>query len=371
MINNADFFKVLKNQGYDFITGVPCSLLEAPLNFLEQEKVMPHIKAANEGQALAIAGGAYLAGRQPVVYLQNSGLGNIINPLTSLHQLYDLPALLLVTWRGRPELVPEDAIEHVIMGKKMKEFFKLLDIPYRELAAEPVKLAETIDELTIILKETKKPVALLIREKLFVPCVAPTILQVYELSRLEAIQTVLKAVDEQAIVIGTTGMTSRDLWTYREQTDKKHHHDFYVVGSMGAASSLGLGLASMSTKPVVIFDGDGAVLMQMGALSTVGAYHPDNLLHIVLNNETHSSTGGQRTTANTTDFATVARAAGYPFAVTVTTKEELEQAVRQARVKHQLSMIVVKIKSGNLAGVARVELTPPVITDNISHVAIS
>ncbi len=371
MINNADFFRVLKTARYNFITGVPCSLLEAPLNFLEQNNIMPHFKATNEGQALAIAGGAYLAGKQPVVYLQNSGLGNIINPLTSLHQLYDLPALLLVTWRGRPGLVPDDAIEHVIMGKKMKDFFKLLDIPYRELDAEPAKLTETIDELTIILKKTKKPVALLIREKLFVQCAAPILSQVYKLSRLEAISTVLTAIDRQAMVIGATGMTSRDLWTEREQTNKKHNHDFYVVGSMGAAGSLGLGLASMSLKPVVIFDGDGAVLMQMGSLSTIGAYHPSNLLHIVLNNETHSSTGGQCTTANTTDIAAVARAAGYPSAVTVATKEELEQAMRQALGKQQLAMIVVKIKSGNLAGVARVELTPSEITNNIRHAVIS
>lgn len=371
MINSADFFKVLKNQGYDFLTGVPCSLIEAPLNYLEQHQVMPHIKAANEGQALAIAGGAYLAGKQPVVYLQNSGLGNIINPLTSLHQLYDLPALLLVTWRGRPGLVPEDAIEHVIMGKKMKDFFDFLDIPFLELSADEKNLSETIKKLTTQLNQTKKPVALLIREKLFVPCAAIQSASSYELSRLEAIKICLENLAMPAIVIGTTGMTARDLWTYREQGDKKHDHDFYVVGSMGAASSIALGLAKNTDKKVVVFDGDGALLMQMGALSTIGAYRPNNLLHIVLNNETHSSTGGQKTTANTTDIAALGQAAGYPGAMTVSAKEELVKAINEQQNKNELAMIVVKIKSGNLAGVGRVELSPSEITANIRHVTTS
>lgn len=368
MINNADFFKVLKNQGYDFVTGVPCSLLEAPLNFLEQNECMPHIKAANEGQALAIAGGAYLAGKQPIVYLQNSGLGNIINPLTSLHQLYTLPALLLVTWRGRPGLIPEDAIEHVIMGKKMKDFFNLLDLPFLELSEDEKNLTATIAQLTSILHQTKKPVTLLIREKIFAPHLPPAKLSSpYELSRLEAIKICLEALTAPAVVIGTTGMTSRDLWTYREQTNQKHSHDFYVVGSMGAASSIALGLAKNTDKSVVVLDGDGAVLMHMGALSTIGAYQPNNLLHLVLNNETHSSTGGQETTAGTTDIAAVAMASGYKQAIAVSSAEELLAAVEVANKSKILTMIVVKIKPGNLPGVGRVALTPPEITSNIRH----
>jgi phosphonopyruvate decarboxylase len=311
MLEAGVFCEALKQRGFHFYSTVPCSYFQGALKVLQADPQVRLVTSANEGAALAAASGAALAGVRPVVLLQNSGLGNLVNPLTSLAATYRLPALLVVSWRACPA-EPPDEPQHRLMGQATPGLLDLLRVPHAELSADPGRLEATLDLVDGHLSREGTPAALLLRKAVLsghtgaaapqpVPPARPP------LDRGSAITAVLSHLEPDDAVVATTGFTSRDLMRVRDRSA-----NFYMQGSMGHALALGLGLAlSRADRRVVVLDGDGAMLMHLGTVSTVGFHAPANLLHVVLDNGAYASTGGQRTTSTTTDLAAVARACGY------------------------------------------------------------
>jgi len=312
MISPSAFLKRLAAQGVDLITGVPDSLLGHLCACIETDASgMRHIVAANEGNAMAIALGHHLAtGRFAAVYMQNSGLGNAINPLTSLldAEVYRVPALLLVGWRGEPG-VPDEP-QHVKQGRITPGQLELLGIPYWILDAGCAP-DTVLDEALARIRQTGAPVALLIRKNTFArECEVPPPPRAATLRREEALERILDLAGD-ALVIATTGKTSRELFELRSRRHEPQR-DFLTVGGMGHASSIALGVAlARPERDVICLDGDGAVLMHMGALATIGQQRPGNLVHVLLNNASHESVGGQPTVADRIDFEALAIGCGY------------------------------------------------------------
>jgi len=340
--------------GFGLFTGVPCSYLEPLVSCL------PYLPAANEGQAVAIACGAELGGLPAVAMFQNSGLGNAVNPLTSLAALFRLPILLIVSWRGQPG-GPPDEPQHELMGRLTPELLDLLGLPWEGFPESEADLAPTLARARASMLETGLPYALLLRRGAVAAHSQAAGAQVRELgsaiethsgkrpSRREALLAVQRQVRPGDAVIATTGYMGRCLFSL---ADRPSH--LYLVGSMGCASSVGLGLAlAQPDRRVVVLDGDGAALMHLGALPTLGWARPRNLVHVVLDNERHASTGGQETVAHTADLAAIAHASGYPRVV----RGGLEN-VLQADTE-RLTFVHVKIRPDEEEELRRPDLAPP------------
>ena len=341
MIRPEFFIDTLGSYGIDFFAGVPDSLLKNFCAVLSARLDSRHnIIAANEGGAVGLAAGHYLAtGRPACVYMQNSGEGNAVNPLASLMDgdVYGLPALLVIGWRGEPGV--KDEPQHAKQGKITLSLLDCLGIPYSVLSDdESVASAQIADALAVI--NAGGVYALVVRKGTFsapeaVPAAEPSAADqpsaaadVPELSRESAIQAVAAALGPQDIVVSTTGMISRELFEYRASAGMGHGHDFLTVGSMGHASQIALGIAlERPDRRVCCFDGDGAVLMHMGSMAIVGQSGASNYVHIVFNNGAHDSVGGQPTVGLAVDLCAVARAVGYRSAVRVSTAAELRSAL--------------------------------------------
>ncbi|MBQ2109406.1 MAG: phosphonopyruvate decarboxylase [Bacteroidales bacterium] len=335
MIRPEFFIDTLGSYGIDFFAGVPDSLLKNFCAVLSARLDSRHnIIAANEGGAVGLAAGHYLAtGRPACVYMQNSGEGNAVNPLASLMDgdVYGLPALLVIGWRGEPGV--KDEPQHAKQGKITLSLLDCLGIPYSVLSDdESVASDQIADALAVI--NAGGVYALVVRKGTFsapeaVPAAEPSAAaDVPELSRESAIQAVAAALGPQDIVVSTTGMISRELFEYRASAGMGHGHDFLTVGSMGHASQIALGIAlERPDRRVCCFDGDGAVLMHMGSMAIVGQSGASNYVHIVFNNGAHDSVGGQPTVGLAVDLCAVARAVGYRSAVRVSTAAELRSAL--------------------------------------------
>ncbi len=341
MIRPEFFIDTLGSYGIDFFAGVPDSLLKNFCAVLSARLDGRHnIIAANEGGAVGLAAGHYLAtGRPACVYMQNSGEGNAVNPLASLMDgdVYGLPALLVIGWRGEPGV--KDEPQHAKQGKITLSLLDCLGIPYSVLSDdESVASDQIADALAVI--NAGGVYALVVRKGTFsapeaVPAAEPSAsdlpfaaMNVPELSRESAIQAVAAALGPQDIVVSTTGMISRELFEYRASAGMGHGHDFLTVGSMGHASQIALGIAlERPDRRVCCFDGDGAVLMHMGSMAIVGQSGASNYVHIVFNNGAHDSVGGQPTVGLAVDLCAVARAVGYRSALRVSTAAELRSAL--------------------------------------------
>jgi len=346
MIRPEFFIDTLGSYGIDFFVGVPDSLLKNFCAVLSARLDSRHnIVAANEGGAVGLAAGHYLAtGRPACVYMQNSGEGNAVNPLASLMDgdVYGLPALLVIGWRGEPGV--KDEPQHAKQGKITLSLLDCLGIPYSVLSDdEDVASAQIADALAVI--NAGGVYALVVRKGTFSAPSAAAVdhpsaadqpsadqpsaaADVPELSRESAIQAVAAALGPQDIVVSTTGMISRELFEYRASAGMGHGHDFLTVGSMGHASQIALGIAlERPDRRVCCFDGDGAVLMHMGSMAIVGQSGASNYVHIVFNNGAHDSVGGQPTVGLAVDLCAVARAVGYRSAVRVSTAAELRSAL--------------------------------------------
>ncbi len=351
------FIKILESQGIDFYTGVPDSLLKQLCaclsSYLPAER---HITAANEGNAMGIAAGYHLAtGKTPVVYMQNSGLGNTVNPLLSLHSpdVYHIPTLLIIGWRGEPGV--KDEPQHLTQGRLTPALLDAMEIPYTILSNDE---AETEAQLQSAIKDAQNNVhALLVRKNFFSPSTLPKKLdpeQTYTMSREEAIGLILDSLPADAAVVSTTGMISREVFELREQSGCGHHRDFLTVGSMGHASQIALGIAlGQQQRPVYCLDGDGAAIMHMGGMAIIGQTGVKNLVHIILNNGAHDSVGGQPTAGLETDFCSIASSCGYLNASSVSTTEELKDALTRLNANSEdrpylLEVIVVKGARANL-----------------------
>ncbi len=350
MLTSKELLETLSKHDIRFFTGVPDSGLKDFLVYLNsQGKDIAHVRAANEGQAIGIAAGYYLAtGSLPLVYLQNAGLGNTVNPLTSLADkaVYGIPMLLFVSWRGEPG--KKDEPQHARMGEITLKLLELMDVSYEIAEGELKIFEEQIKRLKTKSFEQSKPVALVFQRGLFQE--EQELVEPNGLKREEVLGILLEKIGNSPVV-ATTGKTSRELYELRETRSEGHERDFLVIGSMGVASSIGLSIALAKESMVYVFDGDGSVLMHMGALPTIGHYAPKNFCHILLDNEVHESTGGQPTVSSTIDWEALFLASGYKQARLVATKEELN-AIDFNRLEGP-SAIIIKLVPGSRKNLSR------------------
>ncbi len=360
MVDARAFVSALGAEGYRLASGVPCSLLDTFLEALDGQQEIAHVRAANEGDALAIAGGAVMGGTPAVVYLQNSGLGNLMNPLTSMTEMYRLPTLMIVTWRGNPARSKPDAPEHALMGEKTPAFLELFGIPHRIMPDDDAGARQALAEMSAAARARRGTAALIVPEGLFAAAHAHEAHPGF--TRQDAIRALLGRARPDDLFVATTGFTARDLQAVRKERGETSDRDFSMIGSMGCAAPIGLGLAQASGKRVVVLDGDGALLMRMGVLSTIGSLRPRNLVHVVFDNAAYESTGGQATTSPTTDFAAAARACGYPEAVVATDAVAAAQAFSDAP---GLRMIVCRVPGSTGAPAPRIAAEPADIAQDI------
>ena len=361
MIRPEFFIEALRENGIDCFAGVPDSLLKNICAYITDHCDAEHnIIAANEGAAVGLAAGHYLATSQPAcVYMQNSGEGNIINPLASLtdSEVYNIPVLLLIGWRGRPGV--HDEPQHVKQGKVTTGLLNTMGINFDVLSKEEDKAEKQIAKAIDALK--KKDVYALVIEK---DTFEDYKLQNVEkndltMSREEAIQTVAAALGEKDCIVSTTGMISRELFEYRAAMNQGHERDFLTVGSMGHASQIALGIAmAKPDRKVWCFDGDGAAIMHMGSMAIVANKAPKNYVHVVFNNGAHDSVGGQPTVGLKIDLPRVARAVGYPHTYSVSTKDDLMDVLNEVKKNNDLSLIEIKVKKGNRKDLGRPTTTP-------------
>ena len=365
MLDTPAFLHAAGQSGVDFYTGVPCSFLTPLINRVASDPALHYVAAASEGEAVAIAAGAWLAGRQTAVMCQNSGLGNAVNPLTSLNTPFRIPTLLIVTWRGQPGL--KDEPQHELMGRITQTLLTTMELEHRPFPTDAGGLQAALGAAQAAMARTGLPFALVMakdslrEEALSEPARTPHAAgRRTELSeggerpaRIAILERVLAAVPGDVPVIVTTGKAGRELFTLQ---DREQH--LYQVGSMGCAAPMGLGVALTTGRRTVVLDGDGAVLMKLGALATIGAYRPPGLLHVLLDNGVHDSTGGQATVSPMVDFAGVALACGYAHALTCDSAAGFEAAFAQALATTGPVLLHVRIRPGSLKVLGRPTIAP-------------
>ena len=348
--------------GADFYTGVPDSQLKALCNYLMNTYGIDpkhHVIAANEGNAAALAAGYHLAtGKVPVVYMQNSGEGNIINPAASLlnDKVYAIPVIFVVGWRGEPGI--HDEPQHIYQGEVTVKLLEDMDIRTCIVGKEttPEELSAQMEKMREILGRGKD-VAFVIRKGALTYDQKVTYQNENTMRREEIIRHIV-AVSGEDPIISTTGKASRELFEIREALGQGHGHDFLTVGSMGHSSSIALGVAiNRPNQKIWCIDGDGAVLMHMGAMAVLGANAPHNLVHVVINNAAHETVGGMPTVAGRMDLPAAAKACGYPYAVSVSTFDALDEQLQLAKTGDHLTLIEVKCAIG-----AREDLGRPTTT---------
>lgn len=366
MIRPSFFYQKLASYGINFYTGVPDSLLKNLCAYVT-DHAQNHIIAANEGGAMGIAAGHYLATAQiPVVYMQNSGEGNIINPLASLvdKEVYNIPVLLVIGWRGKPGV--HDEPQHVKQGKVTTSLLEAMGISYTILSKEEDQADIQIKNAVEFMQQTKECYALIIEKDTFdAYTLQSTMDSGLTLSREEAIQIVASAISGKDVIVSTTGMISRELFEYRTIKGQGHERDFLTVGSMGHASQIALGIAlEKQDRHVWCFDGDGAAIMHMGSMAIVASKEPKNYIHVVFNNGAHDSVGGQPTVGLKIDLPAIAKAVGYKAAISVATKEELEKELSCLTPHAPLQtidgpiLLEIRVKKGNRKDLGRPTTTP-------------
>jgi len=359
MIEPKAFVDALASQAMEFYIGVPDSLLKDFCAYVDDTREgSQHVIAANEGNAVAMASGYHLAtGKNAVVYLQNSGLGNAINPLTSIadKEVYQTPMLLVIGWRGEPGL--KDEPQHIKQGRVTPAQLELLEIPYQivDAASDPLVLSSWASQQ---LNQTGAPVAFLVKNSAFASYKSSRKPTIQSSMKREAALEVLLEMAGDAAVISTTGKTSREVFELRAARHDEQR-DFLTVGGMGHTASIALGVAiGQPKKHIVCIDGDGSILMHMGALTIIGAQTPGNLTHVLLNNASHESVGGQPTVADRVDFRAIALASGYKAYATAATPDELRSAWEELSNQTGPVMLEVKIASGSRDDLGRPTNTP-------------
>ncbi len=367
MISPKFFYDTLASYDINFYAGVPDSLLKNLCAYITDHADASHnIIAANEGGAMGLAAGHYLATSQiPVVYMQNSGEGNIINPLASLTDpdVYNIPVLLVIGWRGKPGV--HDEPQHVKQGKVTTGLLNVMGIDYTVLSKEEDKAEAQIKKAVAYMQATKQCYALVIEKDTFDTYTLNSQLSTFnfQLSREEAIQTVASYLAPKDCIVSTTGMISRELFEYRTAKNEGHERDFLTVGSMGHASQIALGIAlEKQDRKVWCFDGDGASIMHMGSMAIVASKAPKNYIHVVFNNGAHDSVGGQPTVGLQIDLPAIAKAVGYKQVFSVDNKEDLLNLLT-SHLSPLTSIdgpifLEVKVKKGNRKDLGRPTTTP-------------
>ncbi|SFC87757.1 phosphonopyruvate decarboxylase [Clostridium uliginosum] len=364
MIEVSSFYKELINNNMNFFSGVPDSLLKSFCAYLKDNvNEENNIVTANEGNAVALATGHYLAtGNIGLVYMQNSGLGNVINPLTSLVDklVYSIPMMLVIGWRGEPG--KKDEPQHKKQGLITIEMLETLDIKYDILSEDnsDEEMKDILNKACIYIKENKEPYALVVKKGSFgeYKNINNTVID-FEMSREEAIEVIISKMKENSVVVSTTGMASRELFELREKRRECHSKDFLTVGSMGHASQIALGIAlSKKDRDVYCIDGDGALIMHLGGLAIIGTQNVANFKHIVINNGAHDSVGGQETVGLNIDVSAIAKACGYKQCYSCNTKEELLMYAENIKNSKGPTLLEIKVRKGARKDLGRPTTTP-------------
>src|SRR5690606_22475496 len=357
----AAVYEELRKQGLRFFTGVPDSLLKDFCAYItDQVPAADHVIAANEGNAVALAVGHFLGTGEPaLVYMQNSGIGNGVNPLLSLAdpEVYSIPMLLVIGWRGEPGV--KDEPQHVKQGRIMTDLLDAMEIPWRVLDASTKDPAALISAACESMRERMGPAALLVRAGAFERYTLRANRPIdFPMTREDAVKAIVDALDPTDVVVSTTGKTARELCEHRKATGVPGN-DFLTVGGMGHTASIAMGLArSQPARRVVCLDGDGSAIMHMGSLAVIGNSGLTNLLHVVINNGSHESVGGQPTVGYEIDFPTIARAGGYRHAWSVSTLEALGESVAMLRQVEGPALLEVKVRIGSRSNLGRPTSTP-------------
>jgi len=362
VVDPQTFYNALVKSGVEFFTGVPDSLL-SPLCacIAEHATEDKHIITANEGAAIALAAGNYLATAKPsLVYMQNSGLGNAINPLLSLADpsVYAVPMLLMIGWRGEPGV--NDEPQHLAQGQVTVPMLDAMGIAYHRLPQDTTEAAALVKNLAEDTLSEQRPIAILVSKNSFAQYKADQNSngETLSLTREQAIAIILENINADSSVVSSTGMISRELYELREGRQQKHDTDFLTVGSMGHCSQIALGVAlANKNKKVVCLDGDGAAIMHMGSMAVTAQAGAANLIHIILNNGRHDSVGGQPTCGFEIDFTTIAKGCGYPSAHSVDNEAELTKALGISMGAQGPVLLEVRVSSGNRDNLGRPEIT--------------
>ena len=350
MLNQTEVFKLLKESGITYFTGVPDSYLNGFCNYALAHFPERNVITANEGNAIGLAAGHYFAsGEVPLVYMQNSGMGNCVNPLASLTDaaVFPVPMILLIGWRGQPGT--GDHPQHEKQGRITPGLLEVMDIPYTILEDDIHAFAAAVQEAVRYCSEKRQPYAFIAPKGVMAAVDKPNnVDDTYPMSRERAIEITLDTMPDNTIYAATTGRATRELFFLRERRGESKSRDYLNVGSMGHASSVALGIAlEKPERPVVVLDGDCAAMMHMGALTMVSKMEVPNLIHIVLNNGAHESVGGQPSAGHLVDFTRVAEGCGYAtVGRAVETEEELVDALKKLAGCGRASLIDCRIHKG-------------------------
>jgi phosphonopyruvate decarboxylase len=363
MIDPARFLEVCGDQGVTFYTGVPDSLLKhlnsQIMSGLPRDQ---HVIAANEGAAVGIAIGHYLRTGQPAaVYLQNSGFGNLVNPLLSLAdpEVYGIPMLVIVGWRGQAGM--KDEPQHAKQGRIMATLLEALELPWSILPKEPGAAEQCVKGAVATAVATACPYMLLVEKGTFAapPPGPATAADEKRPSRAEALVALVEVVGDGSAIVSTTGMLSRELFEHRTRAGGDSGGDFLAVGGMGHASSIALGVALREPRREVwCFDGDGALLMHLGTLAVIADHAPSRYFHVVFNNGVHDSVGGQPTSIGRVDVPAVARALGYRYATSTSDLGRLAAAVAELRESGGPALLELKVRPGSRPDLGRPTRSP-------------
>ena len=378
MIESAEFIEAGLQRGFSFYSTVPCSYFQPLLDSVTEDSRLIHVGAVNEGDAVAIATGAALGGRRSVVMMQNSGLGNAVSPLTSLNAAFELPVLLVVTWRAEPGV--SDEPQHRLMGGITPSLLDLMEIPWELFPSETAQIQQVLSRALREMRTRRRPYALVMRKGSIAPFkrarLAPKLpcrSSVSELDqpvgpvrtpdRISLLRTIVDSTPlGDSVVVATTGYTGRELCMVE---DRANH--FYMVGSMGCALPLGLGMAiTLPNKQVIVLDGDGSLLMRQGAMATVGHCAPANLVHILLDNGVHLSTGGQPTVSGSVDFCGSAVAAGYRRVYSGNSTAFLKQVLATDR-SNGPTFLRAKVTSRSVDNLPRPKVSPGEVASRLQQ----
>jgi phosphonopyruvate decarboxylase len=362
MISVERYFTVFKRNNIDYFVGIPDSSLKSFVSFaIDNIDEDNHIIAANEGACIAISAGYHIATNKiPLVYFQNSGLGNTVNPLLSLadKEVYKIPMLLFIGWRGEPH--KKDEPQHIKQGQVTLSMLDSMGISYEVIDDNEDDAISKTSEVISSIKNTGIPHAIVARKGIFTPYRSKySARNSFTMSREDALKIVVGMLNESDIIVSTTGKLSRELFEYRESAGQSHKNDFLTVGSMGYASSIAYGIArEKQNRNIYCFDGDGAALMHLGALSNIGNSQLENIKHIIFNNGAHESVGGQETLGYKVDFCSLALACGYRHSHTVDNAIDLVSAVNDLKSTNCVSMLEIKVGLNSRKNLGRPTITP-------------
>ena len=369
MIEAKEFIEAAREHGFIRYTGVPCSFLTPFINYVINDNTLEYIASTNEGDALATTSGSVIGGQRSIVMMQNSGLGNAVSPITSLSYIFRIPFLIIVTHRGEPGV--KDEPQHELMGQITEELFNTMRIPSETFPSETKEIIPALQRAEKFMSKEHRPYAFIMKkgsitpqklDKKVIKDIAKSETEIRslfdeKLTRLDR-NTVLRhiinhtSVDD-SVLIATTGFTGRELFSIN---DRVNH--IYMVGSMGCASSFGLGLAlARPDLKIIVIDGDGAGLMRMGNFATIGTYASNNFIHILLDNEVHDSTGGQSTVSKNINFAMIAKACGYSMTLSGN-KTELIDELFSLNKNEGPAFGHLKICSGTIENLPRPNVKP-------------